>query len=151
MADETFDLNQKFALLAIDDDDRKGEVSAGLQELGYKVHVATSADDARDRLRKTAYEVVVVDQGFQGGTALDNPLLKLLQAMPMTLRRYMFVALLATDVKTLDNMTAFAYSVNAVVNYNDVAQIKPIFQRAFADNDQFFRVVRAVLQEAGKR
>lgn len=151
MADETFDLNQKFALLAIDDDDRKGEVSAGLQELGYKVHLAASADDGRDRLRKTAYEVVVVDQAFQGGTALDNPLLRLLQAMPMTLRRYMFVALLAPDVKTLDNMTAFAYSVNAVVNYNDVAQIKPIFQRAFADNDQFFRVVRAVLQEAGKR
>lgn len=151
MADETFDLNQKYALLAIDDEDRKGEVSAGLQELGYKVHLATSADDGRDRLRKTAYEIVVIDQGFQGGTLLDNPLLKLLQGMPMTTRRYMFVALLSPEVKTLDNMTAFAHSVNAVVSYNDIAQIKPILQRALVDNDQFFRVVRTVLQEAGKR
>ncbi|MBI2202421.1 MAG: hypothetical protein HYU41_01000 [Candidatus Rokubacteria bacterium] len=151
MADETFDLNQKFALVAVDDEDRKGEVSAGLQELGYKIHLAASADDGRERLRKTAYDVVVIDEAFQGGTVLDNPLLKLLQGMPMTTRRYMFVALLSPAVKTLDNMTAFAHSVNAVVSYNDVAQIKPILERALFDNDQFFRVVRTVMQEAGKR
>lgn len=151
MADETFDLNQKFALVAVDDEDRKGEVSAGLQELGYKIHLAASADDGRERLRKTAYDVIVIDQAFQGGTLLDNPLLKLVQGMPMTTRRYMFAALLSAEVKTLDNMTAFAHSVNAVVSYNDVAQIKPILERALFDNDQFFRVVRTVMQEAGKR
>jgi DNA-binding NtrC family response regulator len=147
---ETFDVNARVALIVVDDSDRKGEVSAALQEVGYRVHIAASADDGRDRLRKAMYHVVVIDQGFQGGTALDNPLLQLLQGMPMTTRRYMLLVMLAPDVKTLDNMTAFAASVNAVVNYNDVAQFKAVLERALADNDQFFRVIRSVLQEAGK-
>jgi hypothetical protein len=115
------------------------------------VHVAASTDEGHDRLRKTSYEAVVIDQAFQGGTLLDNPLLQQLQTMPATTRRYMFLALLAPDVKTLDNMTAFATSVNAVINYNDLAQAKAILERGIAENDQFFRVLRTVLQEAGKR
>ncbi len=147
---ETFDVNARLALIAVDDGDRKGEVSAALQELGYRVHIAASADDGRDRLRKANYDVVVIDQAFQGGTLLDNPLLQLLQSMPMTARRYMLVALLGSEFKTLDNMTAFSQSVNAVVNYNDVAQVKAVFERAIAENDQFLRVIRTVLQEAGR-
>lgn len=146
-----FDINQQVCLLAIDDTDRKGEVSAAVQELGYRVHLAASGDDARERLRKNSYQLVVVDEAFQGGTLLDNPLVRLLQGMPMTTRRHMFVALLGDSFKTLDNLTAFVQSVNGVVNYNDVAQIKPVLQRAIADNDQFFRVMLAVLDEAGKR
>lgn len=148
---EAFDINQRYALLAVDDPDRKAEVSAALQELGYRIHLAASADDGRERLRKTTYDLVVIDQAFQGGTPLDNELLALLQRMPMSTRRYMLVAVLAHDVKTLDNMTAFAMSANAVIHYNDVAQIRPILERAIADNDSFFRVVRTVLQESGKR
>ena len=148
---EAFDINQRYALLAADDPDRKAEVSAALQELGYRIHVATSMDDGRERLRKTTYDMVVIDQAFQGSTALDNELLRLLQGMPMTTRRYMMLALLGHDVKTLDNMTAFAMSVNAVINYSDVAQIRPILERALAENDVFFRVIRNILQESGKR
>jgi CheY-like chemotaxis protein len=152
MADnEGFDINQRYALLAVDDPDRKAEVSAALEELGYRVHLATSMDDGRDRLRKTTYDAVVIDQAFQGSSPLDNDLLRQLQRMPMDNRRYMLLALLGHDVKTFDNMTAFALSANVVINYNDVAQVKPILERAIAENDQFFRVIRSVLQEAGKR
>jgi CheY-like chemotaxis protein len=148
---EAFDINQRFALVAVDDEGRKAAISDALHELGFRVHAAESTDDGHDRLRKTAYETVVIDQAFQGGTLLDNPLLQSVQTMPATSRRYMFVALLAPDVKTLDNMTAFATSVNAVVNYSDLQQAKAIFERGIAENDQFFRVLRTVLQEAGKR
>lgn len=148
---EVFDINQRYGLLAVDEPDRKAEVSAALQEVGFRVHVASSTEDARERLRKTTYDIVVVDQAFQGGSPLDNPLLRLLQGMPMTTRRYMLVALLGHDVKTLDNMTAFALSVNVVIHYNDVAQIRPILERAVGENDMFFRVIRSVLQESGKR
>ena len=148
---EGFDINQKSALVAIDDEGRRATVTDALHELGFRVQAAESAEDGYDKLRKTAFEAVVVDQGFQGGTLLDNPLLKHLQWMPANTRRYMFLALLAPDVKTLDNMSAFAASVNAVVNYNDMAQSKAILERGIVENDQFFRVLRTVLQEAGRR
>ena len=152
MADhDAFDINQRFALVAVDDVSRKTAVIDALEELGFRVHAVAAAHEGFDRLRKTTYAAVVIDQAYQGGTPLDNPLLKSLQAMPASTRRYMFVALLAPAVKTLDNMAAFASSVNTVVNYNDLAQAKAIFERAIADNDQFFRVLRSVLEEAGKR
>jgi CheY-like chemotaxis protein len=148
---EVFDINQRFALIAVDDPGRQEVVNGALQELGFRAHLAASTEDGYDRLRKTAYEAVVIDQAFQGGTLLDNPLLQHLQTLPASTRRYMFLALLAPDVKTLDNMSAFASSVNAVINYNDLAQAKAIFERGISDNDQFFRVLRSVLQEAGRR
>ena len=86
-----------------------------------------------------------------GATPLDNGVLKGLVAMSMTMRRYMFVALIGGNVPTLDNATAFARSVNAVFNYGDLDQLGPMLQRAIADNDAFYRVFREVLKAAGKR
>ena len=148
---EAFDINQRFALIAVDDVSRKAAVIEALQELGFRVHVAAAAHDGFDRLRKTTYPAGVIDQAYQGGPPLDNPLLTHLQTRPAPARRDMFVALLAPNVTTLDNMAAVASSVNVVISYNDLGQAKAIFERAIADNDQFFRVLRSVLEEAGKR
>jgi CheY-like chemotaxis protein len=148
---ETFEINLRLALLAIDDLDRKSEVSAGLQELGYRIHVAASLDDARERLRKNSYEVIVLDARFQRGTRTGNALLQHLDTLHISVRRNMFVALLAADVKTLDNMTAFAHSVNATIDYADLAHVKAILERAIADNDAFYRVMRQALAELGKQ
>jgi CheY-like chemotaxis protein len=139
------------ALICVDDGDRRGAVRKALEELGYTPETADGAAEAADRLRKVAYQVVVVDETYDGGSALDNAVLKALNTMPMSMRRYMFVTLLGGDVKTLDNATAFARSVNAVVNTSDVAQLATLLRRAVADNDAFYRVFREVLQAAGKR
>jgi CheY-like chemotaxis protein len=139
------------ALICVDDDDRRSAVRKALDQLGYGSETPADAEEAVDRLRKVAYQVVVVDQAYNGGTALDNVILKALNTTPMSVRRYMFVALLAPDVKTLDNATAFSRSVNAVVHTDDVAQLGPLLRRAVADNDAFYRVFREVLQAAGKR
>ena len=139
------------ALSCVDDGDRGGAVRKALEEMGYAAETPSGAAEAVDRLRKVAYQVVVVDEAYEGGTALDNAVLKALNSMPMSMRRYMFVTLLAADVKTLDNATAFARSVNAVVNTNDIAQLGALLRRAVADNDAFYRVFREVLQAAGKK
>jgi CheY-like chemotaxis protein len=144
---EAFDVNSRLGLLCIDDGDRRTGAAAAVEELGYRVHVGTSADDAAERVRKTSYDVVVVDQAFQGASPHDNPFLAKLQALPMTVRRSMFVTLLGAQFKTFDAMMAFAKSVNLVVGYNDIAQLKAILQRGVADNDQFYRVFRQVLAE----
>ena len=139
------------ALVCVDDPTRQGAITSALKELGYAPEVPSSADNALDRMRKTAYDVVLVDETFDGATALDNGVLKGLAAMNMTLRRYMFVALIGKNVPTLDNATAFARSVNAVFSEGDLDQLGPMLQRAIADNDAFYRVFREVLKAAGKR
>ena len=152
MADnETYDINQRLALVCVDHPERQGLTLAALQDLGYRAQVAASALDTIERLRKSAYEVVIVDSEFKGATAHDNPVLKAIQAMPMSARRYIFVGLIGTTFNTFDNMSAFGESVNLVVHVKDVGQLKAILQRAIEDNDLFYRVFRQVLQEAGRR
>jgi CheY-like chemotaxis protein len=149
--EQTTTLDARPALVCVDDASRQAAVTSALKELGYAPETPSSADNALDRMRKTAYEVVVVDETFDGATALDNGVLKGLGAMSMMVRRYMFVALIGKSVPTLDNATAFARSVNAVFSYGDLDQLAPILQRAIADNDAFYRVFREVLKAAGKR
>ena len=152
MADsQTTTVGARPALVCVDPGDRANAVTAALTELGYAAEAAGGAADAIDRMRKTAYEVVVVDETYEGASPLDNAVLKALGAMAMPIRRYMFVALLGADVKTLDNGTAFSRSVNAVVNVDDLGQLAGILRRAIADNDAFYRVFREVLAAAGKR
>jgi CheY-like chemotaxis protein len=139
------------ALLCVTDGDRRKAVRAALEQLGYAPETPADGAEAIDLLRKVAYQVIVVDETYDGATALDNAVLKALNTMAMSVRRYMFVTLLAAEVKSLDNAAAFARSVNAVVNPNDLAQLGPLLRRAIADNDAFYRVFREVLQAAGKR
>ena len=154
MADDqtpAFDVTSRPALVCVDAGNRQTTVTAALTELGYAPDVPPASADAIDRLRKTGYAVVIVDETYEGGTPLDNPVLKALAGLSMQVRRYMFVVLLGADVKTLDHAAAFSRSVNAVVNVNDVGQLAPALRRAIADNDAFYRVFREVLAAAGKR
>jgi CheY-like chemotaxis protein len=139
------------ALVCVDDEARRTTVLTSLEQLGYQPVLSEDSETAIELMRKTGYHVVVVDEAYEGTTSGDNAVLKALSAMPMPTRRYIFVALLGEDVKTLDNATAFARSVNAVINESDVGGLGSILRRAVADNDAFYRPLREVLQAAGKR
>jgi hypothetical protein len=139
------------ALICVDDGARRTAVRTALEALGYAPETPADADDAIDRLRKVPFAVVVVDETYDGGTALDHAVLKALDAMAMSVRRYVFVALLGAGLETLDNAAAFARSVNLVVNVDDLAELTGLLRRAIADNDDFYRTFREVLQAAGKR
>jgi CheY-like chemotaxis protein len=139
------------ALICIDDEARRAAVAAAVEELGCQAQVPADAEAAIEMLRKTAFRVVVLDEGYEATAPLDNPVLKALDAMPIAARRHVFVMLIGADVHTLDHATAFARSVNAVVNAGDLGGLAPILRRAIADNDAFYRPLREVLHAAGKR
>ena len=139
------------ALVCVDAGERRTAVLDALTQLSYLPEVPPDAEAAVERLRKNTYDVVIVDETYDGSSPLDNAVMNALAAMSMQVRRYVFVAQLGKGVTTLDNATAFSRSVNAVVNVNDVGQIAPILRRAIADNDAFYRVFREVLQAVGRR
>ena len=57
-----------------------------------------NADEAIERMRRDVYEVVIIDERYQGATPLDNPVLASVRGMTMSQRRWMFVALVGRDV-----------------------------------------------------
>jgi CheY-like chemotaxis protein len=141
----------RLVLVCVDDASRQGVIKAALEQLGLTMYAAKSSEEAVERLRRDTFEVAIIDEQFQGGSALDSEVLQALQAMPMSIRRYMFVALLGRTYKTFDNMLAFSRSVNVVVNLNDLPHLPAILRKGITENNEFYRVFREVLAEVGKR
>ena len=143
--------NQRLVLVCVDAPERQAVIKAALDQLGFTMYAAKNAEDAASRLRRDSFEVAIVDEQFQGSSPLDNEVLQALQAMPMSTRRYMFVAVLGRTYKTFDNMMAFARSVNVVVNLNDLPHLPAILRKGVTENNEFYRVFREMLAEVGKR
>ena len=139
------------ALVCVEDEQRRASVVSSLEELGYQPQVAADTEVAVEAIRKSGCRVIVVDEAYEAPSPAENPVMKTLNTMPISARRYIFVAMIGEDVKTLDNAIAFSRSVNAVVHISDLGGLAPILRRAIADNDGFYRAFREVLQAAGKR
>jgi hypothetical protein len=112
---------------------------------------ATTAEEACERLRRALFEIVIVDERFESSGVLDNAVRQMLNTMPISARRQVFVVLLGREFKTFDNMMAFARSVNVVVNLNDLPHLPAILRKGLEDNEDFYRVFREMLTEVGKR
>lgn len=141
----------RLALVCEDAPERQGVIKAALEQIGFAMLAPKNADDAIQRIRRDTYEVVIVDEQYQGASPLDNPVLAAIRAMPMSQRRWMFVTLLGREFKTFDNAMAFARSVNVVVNLNDLPHLPAILKKGITDHVEFYRTFRQVLAEAGKR
>jgi hypothetical protein len=147
--EDDFVEDQKLAIICFDQPKIQAGVKTALEGLGYTVHVPSKVEDAIQRLRQNKYEVVLLHEAY-GGSAENNLVLQTIQPMAMPLRRHMCVGLVGKSFRTLDNMMAFAKSVSFVVAERELAKIKAIMRQATAANDQFYRVFREALRDAGK-
>jgi CheY-like chemotaxis protein len=141
----------RLALVCEDAPERQAVIKAALEQIGFTMLAVKNADEAVERLRRDVYELVILDEQYQGATPLDNPVLASLRAMSMTQRRWTFVALVGREFKTFDNAMAFARSVNVVVNINDLPHFPAILKKGITDHVEFYRTFRQVLTDAGKR
>ncbi|UCG13857.1 MAG: zinc-ribbon domain-containing protein [Deltaproteobacteria bacterium] len=137
------------ALVCVDDPERLKLVKEALDDLNYYSSVATSVKEALSKLRYNHYDLVMLDEEFCGETADNNTILRYLQPMPMSTRRRIFLMLISKEMRTLDNLMAFANSVNAVVNTSDVQKMKLVLERALADHRRFYKVYIDTLQALG--
>ncbi len=140
----------KSALICEDDQANLSTITSTLKESGYEVVLANSVQDVEERLQSNDYHLIVLNERFQGETLKTNGVLKYLNSIPMTLRRDMFVVLVGKDFKTLDNMTAFANSVNVVINADDLKDLRSVLKTSMARHDTFYRVFKDYLKEASK-
>lgn len=148
--EDDFVEDQKLALICFDQPKIQAVAKTALEGLGYTVHVPSKVEDAIQRLRQNKYEVVLLHEAY-GGSVESNLVLQTIQPMAMPLRRHMCVGLVGKSFRTLDNMMAFVKSVSFVVAERELAKIKAITRQATSANDQFYRVYREALRDAGKQ
>jgi predicted Zn finger-like uncharacterized protein len=148
--EDDFVEDQRLAIICFDQPKVQASVKSALEGLGYTVHVPTKSDDAVQRLRQNRYELLLLHEEY-GGSWDNNLVYMTIQPMTMPLRRHMCVGLVGKQFRTFDHMTAFAKSVNFVVAERELNKIKAITRQAVTENDQFYRVFREALRDAGKQ
>jgi hypothetical protein len=139
-ADSSFiDVGDKTALVCVDHQQYQKVVVPQLIGMTYKVHLGLFEEDVILKLKTYNYDVIVIYENFKGSTLQTNPLLRELIQEPDAQRRQHFVVLLSHSFATNDAMSAFAHSVDHIINIADLANFQPVLRRGVAQHQELYR------------
>ena len=96
------------------------------------------------RYNQINYQIVVIEETFAGSDSLENPALRMVQNLPMSLRRHAVIFLVGPGMETLNTMQAFAQSVHCVINYSELQIFPELVQKTVAENDMFLTTYREI-------
>jgi CheY-like chemotaxis protein/uncharacterized protein YlaI len=138
------------ALLCEPDSAVRGKIRSALENMGYNVTEPGSDRDALKQMRFHVFDLVVLNEGFSSINPDENNVMKYLERLSMAIRRKIFVVLVTSRFRTMDNMAAFNKSVNIVVNTKNIDEIEKIIKSGRSDSAAFYRVFKDALIKTGK-
>ncbi|MBW2020393.1 MAG: hypothetical protein JRI65_10400 [Deltaproteobacteria bacterium] len=160
VASDTYDASEKpfdfveegveTALICEQDKGIREKIRSTLQKMDYHVTEAASARDALKFMRFHVFDLVMLDENFDGASPESNLVLQYLKRLPMNTRRNIFVLLLGQGFRTGDNMMAFNKSVNLVANLKDIDELEKVLVRSLKENEEFYRVLKESLKKVGR-
>ncbi len=160
VASDTYDVSEKAlafleegvkaALICNQDAGVTEKIRSTLQRMDYHVMEAASARDAMKYMRFRVFDLIVLDENFEGGNPESNHVLQYLGHQPMNTRRNMFVVLLGNSFRTADNMMAFNRSVNLVIDLKNIDELEKVLRRSLTENEEFYRVLKGSLKKMGR-
>ena len=145
-----FEENVKLALVMPRDDEQAKVIKTAVEELGYKYIASSNTRDALGKLRFHQFDLILLSEGFDNQGLEGNSIINYLNHISISIRRKTFFALIGDHFKTMDDMMAFAMSVNMVINPNDIQKIKAILKKGVSDFQKFYKVFMDTLVEVGK-
>ncbi len=116
----------------------------------YHITVADSGRDALKKMRYHLYDLIVVNESYNCEGPDSNMVLLYLERLNMLIRRNIFVAMLSSGYRTMDQMMAFRYSVNIIINDKNVDDFGKIIGRGLTDHELFYRVLNESLKSSGR-
>ncbi|MEI8234058.1 MAG: hypothetical protein WCH57_05170 [Verrucomicrobiota bacterium] len=139
------------ALLCIDAPDLLESVSAPLTQLGFSVQPAVTVQEATTQLHSQPYDVVAVSETFCGADAETHPILSELAALPLDLRRTLFVIFIgANRSASAPEMDAFALSVDLLLGPQDLPNLNGLLGRGLARHEAFYAAYHAAAKRLGQ-
>jgi DNA-directed RNA polymerase subunit RPC12/RpoP len=147
---EFFEEGVRLALVLETDELHLSHITPALEELNYKVIQPLNLQDAMSKIRLHPFDIIILSDGFDENGLEGNPIINYLNHLSMSVRRGIYLVLISSSFKTMDNMTAFAMSANLVVNPDDLPNTLLILKKGTSDNDKFYKAYMDVLKQAGK-
>ncbi len=154
-----FDDDEEDELVIYDDNDHLALVldethmtvwTDALEERGFKVQKAKSPDHAVHKMKFTHFHFVVLHENYGGVPFQKNPVYQTLTQMEMSIRRNIFFGLIGSQFKTLNNMEAYAHSVNVVINEKDLDKLPQIIKKSYTEYEGLYKVFKESLHAMGK-
>ncbi len=150
MNNTAFEHDEPTALVCVDEPDHQHLIVSQLSELGYKIHEGLFAEDVCVKLKTYTYDVVVIYENFNGSIIENNQVLVEAINMPMSQRRNQYFVLVGPSMISNNEMMAFIYSVDLVINISDLPHLKPALRRGVARQQEFYKSYRDCAKLAGK-
>jgi predicted Zn finger-like uncharacterized protein len=152
-SDKPFDFIEEeglTALLCEQNPAARQTVVNALKLMEYQITEAESARDALKRMRYHVYDLIIINESFDTKNPDSNGVLIYLERLAMAIRRNIFVAMISSRYRTMDNMMAFHASVNLIINIKNIEDIGKILSRGITDSELFFRIYKDTLKETGR-
>jgi hypothetical protein len=141
---------QPRALVCVNVFAERQQVITILKRIGYAPHSSKDSGEAIGRLRHSAYDIVVLSDGFDP-PGQDGPSIQAyLAGMGMTSRRNIHVVLIDPGLASNDQRAAFARSVDLVLHPNDLPHFEEALGRSKAETEIRYRLLKESLREMGK-
>ena len=130
-----------------EDDDAIGEVQQTLAALGSEIERVSSADAARQMIINEQPDLCI----YVGGQVLDPPYAAMepLAGLPSSLRRKLYLILIADNLKTLDGNSAFLYEVNMVLTKQDFPQLGAAIYSGIDYHERLYRSYLQAVENSG--
>jgi len=138
------------ALLCEPDPAIRSKIITALYNMGYHTTAPQTYKDTLKQMRFHVFDMVVLNESFGTRDPDMNSVLKYLDRLNMSIRRNIFLALITTRFRTMDNMAAFNKSVNLIINLKNINEIEKILRRGLADNKAFYSVFKESLIKTGR-
>lgn len=144
-AEKPFDFIEeegKTALLCESDAVIREKLKPALQVLEYHITEVPNSREALKKMRYHTYDLILLNEYFDTRDPDANAVLIYLERMGMETRRNIFVTLLSSRFRTMDNMVAFQKSANMILNLRNIDDFDKILQRGLADYGLFYKVFK---------
>lgn len=137
------------ALVVYDDEETAELLVSKLEYIGYQATVALNLRDAAKQLKFLNFSLLLIQEDYFGSSLNGNHLVRAVQSLDNQSRRGLLVALISPNLTTLDDLTAFGLSLDAVINRADLEHIDRILLSSIARAKKFYAVYREILAEHG--
>lgn len=147
---EYYEEGVRLALVMGEDAELRNKIEKHLDAMGFRCVLVNDTRKGIGKMRLHHFDLVIFPEDFGGVSLEQSPVLHFLNHLSMSERRRMFVVVVGERFKTMDQMTAFAFSVNLVVNTKDTGRLSMVMQRAISEHERFYKVFMEIYREIGR-
>jgi predicted Zn finger-like uncharacterized protein len=124
------------ALVALPAAETASTMTTVLGRMGFAVEQLDSADDKLLRLQQGEFAVVI---SARNGVPEDRNVYRIMQTLPLEIRRRLFLVLVGDDVQTGEGTQAFALVADLVVNSKDAPSSDRILAQMLQERKRIYQ------------